>query len=165
MCAVPGAGTNVPLWILGSSLFGAKLAAMLGLHYAFASHFAPQAMEQALAVYRAEFQPSGIIDAPYAMVGVNVFAADTEREAKRLATSLQMRFTGMLRGDRGLTQLPIDDIETDWTPIEKARVQEMLRCTFIGSHDTLKRQLSEFAAPFRPTSSLSPRASTTMRHG
>ncbi|MEI2386183.1 LLM class flavin-dependent oxidoreductase [Breoghania sp. JC706] len=148
--AVPGSGTNVPLWILGSSLFGAKLAAMLGLPYAFASHFAPQAMEQALSVYRSEFVPSGVIDKPYAIVGANVFAADTDAEAKRLATSLQMRFTGMLRGDRGLTQPPIDDIETYWTPMEKARVQEMLRCTFIGAPETLERQLSEFARTVKP---------------
>ncbi len=143
--AVPGAGTNVPIWMLGSSLFGAKLAAMLGLPYAFASHFAPQALEQAVAIYKAEFTPSDALDAPYVIAGVNVFAADDDAQAARLATSLQMRFTGMLRGERGLTKPPINDIETYWTPGEKQRVQEMMRCSFIGGPESLKRQLKAFA--------------------
>ncbi|WP_321499611.1 LLM class flavin-dependent oxidoreductase [Breoghania sp.] len=143
--AVPGAGTNVPIWMLGSSLFGAKLAAMLGLPYAFASHFAPQALEQAVAIYKAEFTPSDALDAPYVIAGANVFAADDDAQAARLATSLQMRFTGMLRGERGLTKPPIDDIETYWTPGEKRHVQEMMRCSFIGGPESLKHQLKAFA--------------------
>ncbi|WP_321342911.1 LLM class flavin-dependent oxidoreductase [Breoghania sp.] len=143
--AVPGAGTNVPIWMLGSSLFGAKLAAMLGLPYAFASHFAPQALEQAVAIYKAEFTPSDALDAPYVIAGVNVFAAADDAQAARLATSLQMRFTGMLRGERGLTKPPIDDIETYWTPVEKQHVQDMMRCSFIGGPESLKRQLKAFA--------------------
>ncbi|MCG7392701.1 LLM class flavin-dependent oxidoreductase, partial [Microvirga sp. ACRRW] len=127
--AVPGTDSNVPLWILGSSLFGSQLAAMLGLPYAFASHFAPNALFQALQVYRERFQPSAQLDKPYAMVGVNVIAADTDEEAKRLFTSAQQAFTNMFRGTRGKLQPPIDDIETYWTPSEKAQASGMLACS------------------------------------
>src|SRR5690606_39164641 len=99
--AVPGAGTNVPLWILGSSLFGAQLAAALGLPYAFASHFAPDALMPALHLYREKFQPSEQLEQPYAMVGLNVFAAETDAEARRLFTSTQQSFANMVRGARG----------------------------------------------------------------
>ena len=109
--AVPGADTNVPLWILGSSLFGAQLAAMLGLPYAFASHFAPDALMRALQVYRENFKPSEQADKPYAMVGVNVIAADTDEEARHLFTSPQQAFTNLFRGTRGKLLPPIDDIE------------------------------------------------------
>ncbi|HEX8418095.1 MAG TPA: LLM class flavin-dependent oxidoreductase, partial [Methylobacterium sp.] len=105
--AVPGTGLNVPLWILGSSTFGAGLAAQLGLPFAFASHFAPDALRPALALYRARFQPSAQLAHPYAMVGVNVVAADTTREAQRLFTSIQQSFTRMQRGTRGLLPPPI----------------------------------------------------------
>ncbi len=148
--AVPGTGTNVPLWILGSSLFGAKLAAMLGLPYAFASHFAPEALEQALYVYRSGFQPSAQLQEPYAMVGVNVIAADTDVEATRLATSLQQRFCDMFRGSRGLLPPPIDDINDYWTPLEKARVHQMMACSFIGSRQTVKQQLADFTDRIKP---------------
>ena len=114
--AVPGTGTNVPIWILGSSLYGAQLAAMLGLPYAFASHFAPGALMQALQVYRERFAPSGQLERPYAMVGVNVIAAETDAEARRLFTSAQQQFTNMLRGTRGQLPPPIDDIEAYWSP-------------------------------------------------
>lgn len=147
--AVPGAGLNVPLWILGSSLFGAQLAAELGLPYAFASHFAPDALIQALAVYRERFKPSEQQATPYAMPGINIIAAETDAEAKYLATSLQQRFVGMVRGARGKLQPPLDDIESYWSPAEKAHVQSMLRYAFIGSRETLKRELSAFLAATR----------------
>jgi luciferase family oxidoreductase group 1 len=144
--AVPGAGTNVPLWILGSSLFGAQLAAALGLPYAFASHFAPDALAPALAVYREKFQPSEQLERPYAMVGVNVFAADTDAEARRLFTSTQQSFANMVRGARGKLPAPIDDIETYWTQMEKAQASRMLACSVVGSPVTVRdgmRRLAE----------------------
>ncbi len=147
--AVPGAGLNVPLWILGSSLFGSQLAAELGLPYAFASHFAPDALMQALAVYRERFKPSEQLARPHAMPGINVIAAETDAEARHLATSLQQRFVGMVRGQRGKLQPPIDDIETYWSPNEKAHVAGMLRYAFIGSPETLKRQLGAFITTTR----------------
>ena len=136
--AVPGAGTNVPLWILGSSLFGAQLAAALGLPYAFASHFAPDALMPALAVYRDKFQPSEQLERPYAMVGLNVFAADTDAEAHRLFTSAQQSFANMVRGRRGKLPAPIDDIESYWAPMEKAQASRMLACSVVGSPDTVR---------------------------
>jgi luciferase family oxidoreductase group 1 len=142
--AVPGTDTNVPLWILGSSLFGAQLAAMLGLPYAFASHFAPDALMQALQVYRAKFEPSAQLARPYAMVGVNVIAAETDAEARRLFTSAQQSFTNLLRGTRGQLRPPIDDIETYWTPLEKARASNMLTCAFVGDRETVRRGLEAF---------------------
>ncbi|OYW65478.1 MAG: luciferase family oxidoreductase [Bosea sp. 12-68-7] len=147
--AVPGAGLNVPLWILGSSLFGSQLAAELGLPYAFASHFAPDALMQALAIYRERFKPSEQLARPHAMPGINVIAAESDAEAHHLATSLQQRFVGMVRGQRGKLQPPIDDIETYWSPNEKAHVAGMLRYAFIGSPDTLKRQLGAFISTTR----------------
>ena len=142
--AVPGAGLNVPLWILGSSLYGAQVAAHFGLPYAFASHFAPDALTQALEVYRQYFRPSAQLQKPHAMVGVNVIAADTDDEARRLFTSLQQRFTNMLRNQRGQMSPPIDDIEQYWTPAEKRQVMQMLSCSFAGSRDTVKRALDAF---------------------
>jgi len=136
----------VPLWILGSSLYGAQLAAALGLPYAFASHFAPDALHAALAAYRAGFQPSGELDRPYAMAGVNVFAAETDAEARRLFTSAQQQFTNMVRNRRGKLQPPLDDIESYWTPLEKAQVSSMLRYSFVGSRETVRRGLEDFIA-------------------
>ena len=144
--AVPGGGTNVPLWILGSSTFGAQVAAHFGLSYAFASHFAPEALMAALAVYRARFQPSAQQARPHAMVGVNVIAADTDAEAKRLFTSAQQSFTNLFRGTRGKLLPPIDDIETYWSPSEKAQAMGMLACSFVGSAETVRRDLSAFVA-------------------
>ena len=144
--AVPGAGSHVPLWILGSSLFGAQLAAHLGLPYAFASHFAPDALEEALAIYRARFQPSGQLARSRAAAGVNVILAETDEEARRLFTSLQMRFVGMFRGDRGLLQPPIDNIESYWTPMEKMQASRMLACSFVGSPQTVQSTLRDFIA-------------------
>jgi len=144
--AVPGAGTNVPLWILGSSLFGAQLAAAFGLPYAFASHFAPDALMQALEMYRESFTASAQLDRPYAMVGVNVFAADTDAEARRLFTSAQQTFANMVRGTRGQLPPPIDDIESYWSPMEKAQASNMLACSFVGSAETIRRDLEAFIA-------------------
>jgi luciferase family oxidoreductase group 1 len=139
--AVPGTGLKVPIWILGSSLFGAQLAGMLGLPYAFASHFAPAALIQALDVYRSTFQPGPQLDRPYAMVGVNVIAAETDTEARRLFTSVQQAFTGMVRGKRGLLKAPIDDIEAYWSSLEKAQVSTMLTHSYVGSPATVRRGL------------------------
>jgi luciferase family oxidoreductase group 1 len=135
--AVPAAGTEVPIWILGSSLFGAQLAAELGLPYAFASHFAPELLVPALQIYRARFKPSKQLAAPYVMVGVNIVAAGTDREARRLATTQQMSFADIFRGTRGLSKPPIDDIDTYWSPIEKAQAQQMLARSIIGSVATV----------------------------
>ena len=118
--AVPGGGLNVPLWILGSSTFGAQLAAHLGLPYAFASHFAPDALMEALAVYRARFQPSAQLASPYAMVGVNVVAAGSDAEARHLFTTLQQAFTNLARGRPGPQQPPLDDIDEYLDAVGKA---------------------------------------------
>ena len=142
--AVPGAGLKVPIWILGSSLFGAQLAAMLGLPYAFASHFAPDALMPALQVYRERFQPSEQLERPYAMVGVNVIAAETDGEARRLFTSAQQQFTNMLRGTRGQLPPPIDDIDRYWSPAEKEQVSKMLACSFVGSPEAVREGLESF---------------------
>ena len=144
--AVPAAGTNVLLWILGSSHFGAMLAAELGLPYSFASHFAPQLLNEALQIYRSRFKPSAQLDRPYAMVGVNIIAAETDAEAKRLATSQQMSFASIFRGERGFTQPPIDDIENYWTPREKAQVMSMLSYSIIGGPETVREGLETLVA-------------------
>jgi len=144
--AVPGTGLEVPLWILGSSLYGAQLAAALGLPYAFASHFAPADLNAALATYRAAFRPSAQLQAPYAMVGVNVVVAPTDAEARRLFTSVQQGFANLLRGARGRLQPPIDDIESYWTPPEKAQASRMLACSFVGSPATVRAGLTQFVA-------------------
>jgi luciferase family oxidoreductase group 1 len=142
--AVPGTNTNVPLWILGSSLFGAQLAAMLGLPFAFASHFAPDHLKQAIEIYRSTFKPSAQLQKPHAMAGVNVIAADTDEEATHLFTSLQMRFADMARGTRGYMQPPIADIEDYWSGPEKIQAQRMLACSFVGSQKSLRIQLKDF---------------------
>jgi luciferase family oxidoreductase group 1 len=140
--AVPAAGTEVPLYILGSSHFGAMLAAELGLPYAFASHFAPDHLITALEIYRSRFKPSEQLAQPYAIVGVNVIAAETDEKARRLATTQQMSFTNIFRGARGLSQPPIDDIETYWTPMEKAQASRMLARSIIGSPETVRKGMA-----------------------
>ncbi|MFO7276672.1 MAG: LLM class flavin-dependent oxidoreductase [Pseudomonadota bacterium] len=142
--AVPGAGLNVPVWILGSSVFGAQLAAMLGLPYAFASHFAPDALFHALRIYRESFRSSSQLDRPYTMAGVNVVAADTDDEARRLFTSVQQQFANLVRGSPGRLPPPIDDIDTYWTPLEKAQASAMLRYAFVGSGRTVRAGLERF---------------------
>ena len=144
--AVPGRGTEVPIWILGSSTFGAQLAAALGLPYAFASHFAPAALFEALAIYREQFKPSKQLDQPYAMVGVNVVAADTDEEAQRLFTTVQQSFTNLLRGAPGKLQPPLDDIDEYWMPAEKHQASRMLEHSIVGSPETVRRDLESFAS-------------------
>jgi len=144
--AVPGANSNVPLWILGSSLYGAQLAAMLGLPYAFASHFAPNDLLPALEVYRSTFRPSAQLQKPYAMARAHVVAADTDAAARRLFTSVQQQFTNMVRNRRGKMQPPIDDIETYWSPMEKAQASGMLRYAIVGGPAEIRRGLDEFIA-------------------
>lgn len=147
--AVPGAGLRVPLWILGSSLFGAQLAALLGLPYAFASHFAPASLDDALAVYRRKFEPSRQLERPHAMAGVNVIAAETDEEARRLFTTLQQAFTDLHRGARGLQKPPIDDIDAYWTPAEKVSAGSMLTHSIVGSRETVRAGLERFVARTR----------------
>ena len=144
--AVPAAGTNVPLWILGSSTYGAQLAAALGLPYAFASHFAPEQLLPALDIYRRQFKPSAQLERPYAMVGVNIIAAPTDHEARRLATTQQMSFTNIFRGARGLSQPPIDDIESYWTHTEKLQAMRMLARSIIGTPETIKAGIDALVA-------------------
>lgn len=144
--AVPATGTQVPLWILGSSTYGAQLAAALGLPYAFASHFAPEQLLPALDIYRARFQPSEQLDRPYAMAGVNVIAAATDAEARRLATTQQMSVTDIFRGSRGLSRPPIDDIETYWSPMEKAQAQRFLARSVVGGPQAVRDGLAAFVA-------------------
>jgi luciferase family oxidoreductase group 1 len=142
--AVPGAGLKVPMWILGSSLYGAQVAAYFGLPYGFASHFAPDELDAAIRVYRDQFKPSAQQARPHAMPCINVVVADTDAEAVRLFTSLQQRFVDMVRNRRGLLSPPIDDIESYWSPHEKAHAMRMLACSFVGSPDTVRRELQRF---------------------
>jgi luciferase family oxidoreductase group 1 len=144
--AVPGAGSEVPIWILGSSTFGAELAAQLGLPYAFASHFAPDALVVALDIYRRNFKPSKQLDHPYAMVGVNVVAADTDDEARRLFTTVQQSFTNLVRGTGGKLQPPIENIDDYWTNAEKLHASRMLKYSIVGSPDTVRRGLEDLVA-------------------
>jgi len=141
--AVPAAGTEVPLWILGSSTYGAQLAAEFGLPYAFASHFAPQMLLQALQIYRAHFKPSEQLARPYAMIGVNIVAAESDAEARRLATTQQMSFADLFRGARNLSRPPIDDIDSYWTPQERAQAMSMLQRSIVGSPETIRRGIEQ----------------------
>ena len=142
--AVPGAGTEVPLWIIGSSTFGARLAAALGLPYAFASHFAPRDLMDALAIYRRDFQPSAQLATPYAMAGLNVFAADSDEEARRLFTTPQQSWANRFRGLPGPYPPPIDDIEAYWTPAEKAQASAMLEQSVVGAPETVRAGVERF---------------------
>jgi luciferase family oxidoreductase group 1 len=143
--AVPGEGLEVPIWILGSSLFGAQLAAELGLPFAFASHFAPAALDQALAVYRERFRPSEQLQLPYVMLGVNVFAAETDEEGRRLFTSLQQAFVNLRRGRPGKLPPPDDGFPERLTPVEAQMIEEMLAYTVAGSAETVRRGLEAIA--------------------
>lgn len=143
--AVPGAGLNVPLWILGSSLFGAQVAAALGLPFAFASHFAPAQMMQALEIYRARFKPSAQLDKPYVMLGYNVFAADTDQEATLLATSMQQAFVNLRSGMPSKLRPPVPGYYENLHPHDRAILEDVLSCTAIGSPDTVQRELNTFA--------------------
>ncbi|MCQ8241578.1 LLM class flavin-dependent oxidoreductase [Rhizosaccharibacter radicis] len=144
--AVPGAGLTVPIWLLGSSLFSAQLAAMLGLPFAFASHFAPDAMMAALDIYRSRFEPSEALDRPYAMVGVNAVAADTDAEANRLSTSFMQSFVALRRGVPGKLRPPVDSMDGLWTPLEEAQVRQALSVAVIGAPDRVREGLRALAA-------------------
>lgn len=139
--AIPGQGTEVPIWLLGSSLYSAQLAAYLGLPFAFASHFAPDLLMQALDIYRAQYRPSARHPEPHAMVGLNVIVADSDEQAQRLFTSLQQRFLGMQRGQRGPLPPPVDDMDALWSPAEKAGVARMLAESVVGSPVTVRAGL------------------------
>jgi luciferase family oxidoreductase group 1 len=142
--AVPGTDLNVPLWLLGSSLYSAQLAAALGLPFAFASHFAPDYMMQALDVYRSRFRPSDSLAEPYAMLCLNVFAADTDRDARRLFTSVQQQFISLRRGDPGPVPPPVDTMEGRWSEMERAGVEHALHYSVVGSPETVRRGLADF---------------------
>ena len=142
--AVPGAGLNVPIWILGSSLYGAQLAAALGLPYAFASHFAPAALMQAIAIYRERFEPSAQLNEPYVMLGMNVFAADTEEEAHFLRTAVLQSFVNLRRGMPGKLPLPVADYTDRVTPDERAMLEAALSCSAVGTPDTVEREIASF---------------------
>ena len=142
--AVPGGNSNVPIWILGSSVFGAQLAAVLGLPYAFASHFAPDSLFTALKFYRDGFKPSRQLSKPHVMVGTNVVAADTDAEAQHLFTSIQQSFATLFRGTRGQLPPPIDNIDDFWSPGEKAQASHMLAYAVVGSPETVRRDLGNF---------------------
>lgn len=151
--AVPGAGIDVPVWILGSSLFGASLAAMLGLPYAFASHFAPAMLDEALDVYRRNFRPSARLHRPHVMLALNVVAAESDDEAHRLFTTQQQAFVKLRRGQPGLVPPPLQSASTfpDWcTPVEKAGVDQALACAVIGSIDTVRHGLQDFIDQHHP---------------
>ena len=148
--AVPGAGLDVPVWILGSSLFGAKLAAALGVPYAFASHFAPAAVEEAAALYRREFRPSPRLAAPHLMLALNVVGAETDAQARCLFTTQQQSFVRLRRGMPGLIPPPVDDIDAFWQPHERAMVEQSLACAVVGAPETLAEGIAAFVARHRP---------------
>ena len=148
--AVPGAGIEVPVWLLGSSLFSATLSARLGLPFAFASHCAPDAMDEALALYRRDFRPSARLQQPYAMLGINVVAADSDAQARRLFTTQQQSFINLRRGRPGLIPPPIDDIESYWTPVEKIGVERALACAVVGDPDNVRDGIEAFIARHKP---------------
>jgi luciferase family oxidoreductase group 1 len=143
--AIPGEGLNIPFYILGSSDYGANLAAELGLPFAFASHFAPDYLHTALALYRSRFEPSAQLEKPYVMIGVNVFAADTDAEARRLFTSLQQAFVGMTRRQRGELPPPVDSMDGLWNPLEQGHVQKMLKVSVVGSEQTVREGFHRLA--------------------
>ncbi|RXZ38596.1 LLM class flavin-dependent oxidoreductase [Oxalobacteraceae bacterium CAVE-383] len=142
--AVPGAGLEIPLWLLGSSLFGAQLAAELGLPFAFASHFAPAMMMQAIEIYRARFKPSRQLQKPYVMLGVSVFAAADDEEGRRLFTSLQQQFLNLIRGVPGQLMPPLDSMDGLWLAEERAHVERSLSCAMVGSKETVRAGLLDF---------------------
>lgn len=139
--AVPGQGLHVPIWLLGSSLYSAQLAAALGLPFAFASHFAPDMLYQALAIYRSKFQPSAQFEKPYAMVCINAIGADTDEEARRMFTSNQQQFINLRRGMPGKLPAPVDNIESLWSASERFGVDNALRMSVVGNKDTLRQGL------------------------
>jgi luciferase family oxidoreductase group 1 len=147
--AVPGSGLNVPIWLLGSSLFSAQLAAQLGLPFAFASHFAPADLMEAIYIYRNQFNPSPQLDRPYLMAATNVVAADTDSEARRLFTSLQQAFVNLRRGTPGRLPRPIDDIRAYASPLEMTMIDQALSCSIVGSAKPVMDGLRDFVAKTR----------------
>jgi luciferase family oxidoreductase group 1 len=148
--AVPGSGLRVPIWLLGSSLFSAQLAAELGLPFAFASHFAPADMMQALQIYRANFKPSRQLDRPYVMLGMNAIVAETDAQALFLFTSIQQAFTNLRRGTPGQIPPPIEDIDSYWSPAEKASASITLLCSAVGSPERAERRIRKFMELTQP---------------
>ncbi len=148
--AVPGDGLDVPIWLLGSSLYSAQLAAMLGLPFAFASHFAPDLMDQAVTLYRDRFEPSEALERPYVMLGVNMFAADTDREAERLLTSAQQQFMMLRRGTPGKLKPPVDSMDGIWTPTEAAGITRALSAAVVGGPSTVRAGLARFIERHQP---------------
>ena len=142
--AVPGAGLDVPIWILGSSESGARVAASLGLPFAFASHFAPSSLLSAIEEYRSNFAPSAQLVAPYVMLGVNVVVADTQEEAERLFTSVQQRFINIVRGEPRKLPPPADNIAGIWSSEEEVHVSNMLKYSFVGTPEVVKERLDHF---------------------
>lgn len=144
--AVPGAGLNVPLYLLGSSDFSARLAAELGLPFAFASHFAPDYLQFSLELYRRDFEPSASLAKPYAIVGVGLYAADTDKEARRLFTSAQLQVLNLIRGAPRQLPPPVEHMDDQWTPAEEAALAQRTQYTIVGSADTVQRRLQEVIA-------------------
>lgn len=142
--AIPGEGLNIPIWLLGSSGFSAQLAGQLGLPFAFASHFSPNNTLPALELYRRSFRPSEVLDKPYAMVGVNVIAADTDEEANRLGTTLQQQFLNLIRGNEVPLQPPVDNMDNLWSDYEKEALKQQLGSSIFGSPETVKEKLQKF---------------------
>jgi luciferase family oxidoreductase group 1 len=142
--AVPGAGLDVPVWILGSSLFGAQLAALLGLPYAFASHFAPQELDRALTLYRERFQPSEHLAQPHVMLGVNIFAAETDAEAQFLFSSLQQAFVNLRSGHPGKLPPPVENFTTTLEPMARMMLDQSFSCAIVGSRETVRRGIDDF---------------------
>jgi luciferase family oxidoreductase group 1 len=147
--AYPGAGLNVPVWILGSSLFGAQLAAALGLPFAFASHFAPDHLMMALELYRANFRASEHLEKPYTMLGISVFAAESDAAARRLFTSLQLQFVNLRRGQPGPLQPPVASLEGYWSEAERAGVEHAMAYAVVGAPDSVRAGLQAFIAATR----------------
>lgn len=148
--AVPGAGTHVPVWILGSSLYGAQLAAHLGLPYAFASHFAPDALDQAVAIYRETFRPSEHLAKPYFMLAVNVFAAASDEEGRYMKSSMQKSFANLRSGRPGPLPRPGEDIAAHLNPAMKTMVDQALACSAHGSPDSVRRKIVELLSRYQP---------------
>ena len=148
--AVPGAGVDVPVWLLGSSLFSARLSATMGLPFAFASHFAPDSMDEALALYRRDFKPSEHLSQPYAILALNVVASESEAESRRLFTTQQQSFVNLRRGRPGQIPPPVEDIEAFWEPHEKSGVERALACTVLGDPAQVGEGLQAFAQRHRP---------------
>lgn len=150
LAAIPGEGTRVPVWILGSSLYGAQLAAHLGLPYAFASHFAPAALDDAVEVYRQTFRPSAELAAPYFMLAVNLFAAQSDAEGARLKSSMQLAFAQLRSGKPGKLPRPVDDIDAALDPAARAMVDDALAVSATGAPETVERELSALIARYKP---------------